>query len=109
MEIDRGLTVPSSRMTLSPKTLTSMAPLDRSTNRVRISRIALDRALTSMAHIPSTIGCRERSVTAEISECEPLGEGVWDRLVSLDDDLGDVDNGSEVLNSDIREREFLSQ
>lgn len=62
-----------------------------------------------MAHIPSTIGCRERSVTAEMSECEPLGEGVWDRLVSLEDDLGDVDNGSEVLNSDIREREFLSQ
>ena len=87
MEIDRGLTVPSSRMTLSPKTLTSMAPLERSTNRVRISRIAFDRALTSMAHIPRMMGGRAWSVVAERSEWEPLGEGVED--LGADAERGD--------------------
>ena len=46
---------PSSRITLSPKTLTSTVPLDLSTRRVRISLIAFERALTSIAHIPRTI------------------------------------------------------
>ena len=46
---------PSSRMTLSPKTLTSTVPLALSTRRVRISLIAFERALTSIAHIPRTI------------------------------------------------------
>ena len=40
-------------MTLSPKTLTSMAPLARSTNLVRTSLIALLRALISMAQTPN--------------------------------------------------------
>lgn len=46
--------LPSSKITLSPNTLTSMAPLARSTNLVKISRIALLRALISMAQTPST-------------------------------------------------------
>lgn len=49
---------PSSRMTLSPKTLTSIAPRDHSTRRVRISRIGFERALMSMAHIPRVTGGR---------------------------------------------------
>ena len=47
--------VPSSIMTLSPKTLTSIAPLARSTILVRTSLIALLRALISMAQTPKTI------------------------------------------------------
>ena len=46
--------VPSSNMTLSPKTLTSIAPLVRSTNLVSTSLIALLRALISMAQTPNT-------------------------------------------------------
>ena len=47
--------VPSSIMTLSPKTLTSIAPFARSTNLVRTSLIALLRALISMAQTPNMI------------------------------------------------------
>jgi hypothetical protein len=42
-------------MTLSPKTLTSIAPLARSTILVRTSLIALLRALISMAQTPNMI------------------------------------------------------
>ena len=42
-------------MTLSPKTLTSIAPLARSTILVMTSLIALLRALISMAQTPSMI------------------------------------------------------
>ena len=42
-------------MTLSPKTLTSIAPLARSTILVRTSLIALLLALISMAQIPNMI------------------------------------------------------
>lgn len=49
------------------------------------------------------------SVAAEMSEWEPLGEGVEDLLVSLERERGDEDTVSEDLNKDIREREFLSQ
>ena len=55
---------PSSRITLSPKTLTSIAPRALSTNLVRISLMGLDLALTSMAHIPKIIGGLAFSVTA---------------------------------------------
>ena len=48
----------------------------RSTMRVTISRIALDRALTSMAHIPRIIGGLLVSAAVERSEWEPLGDGV---------------------------------
>ena len=64
-----------------------MAPLDRSTNLVRISRIAFDRALTSMAQIPRMIGGRTWSVIAERSEWEPLGDGVED--LGADTESGD--------------------
>jgi hypothetical protein len=47
-------TVPSSKMTLSPKMFTSIAPLDNSTIRVKTSRIGFDLALISIAHTPST-------------------------------------------------------
>ena len=91
-------------MTLSPKTFTSIAPLARSTRRVSISRIALERAFTSIAHIPRIIGVLIPSVAADKSEWEPLGDGVGD-LVSLDTERGDVERDSEGLNIDIRERE----
>lgn len=48
----------SSRMTLSPKTFTSIAPRDQATRRVRISRIGFERALMSMAQMPRTRGGR---------------------------------------------------
>ena len=80
-----------------------MAPRARSTSRVSISRIAFDRALTSIAHIPSTIGGRRGSVAAERSEWEPFGEGV-DDLVKREMDRGDVEKTSDDLNIDIRER-----
>ena len=55
-------------MTLSPNTFTSIAPFDRSTSRVKISRIAFERALMSMAHMPRMIGGLAWSVIAERSE-----------------------------------------
>jgi len=52
------LDLPSSKMTTSPKILTSTPPFSMSTSRVKISRIALLRALTSIAHTPkTTVGC----------------------------------------------------
>ena len=47
---------PSSRITTSPKILTSTPPFSISTNRVIISLIALLLALTSIAQMPSTTG-----------------------------------------------------
>lgn len=95
-------------MTLSPNTLTSIAGLARSTRRVRISRIALDRALTSIAHIPRIIGGLDGSVAMDRSEWEPFGEGVED-LVSLDTERGEVEKSSDVLNIDMRDLECLSR
>ena len=46
--------MPSSKMTTSPKILTSTPPFSISTNRVKISRMALLRALTSIAQTPRT-------------------------------------------------------
>lgn len=71
--------------------------------------MALERAFTSIAQIPRIIGGRTGSVAAERSEWEPFGEGVVDRLVSRERDLGEDGDGSVDLNKDIREREFLSQ
>ena len=70
---------PSSRMTLSPKTLTSTVPLDLSTRRVRISLIAFERALTSIAHIPRIIvgfGVSFPKYRSDV--CDPVGDGVED-------------------------------
>lgn len=70
-------------MTLSPKTLTSMAPRALSTSRVTISRIALDLALTSIAQIPRTTGAFGVSVPVDsegvLSVIEPIDEGDDDR------------------------------
>lgn len=81
-------------MTLSPKTLTSIAPLARSTSRVRISRMAFERAFTSIAHTPRMIGGLTGSVAVERSEWEPFGEGVVDLFVSRERDLGEDGEGS---------------
>lgn len=80
-------------MTLSPNTLTSIAPFDRSTNRVRISRIAFERALISMAQMPRMMGGRVWSVIAERSECEPLGDG--EDILGLDADRGPGERSRE--------------
>jgi hypothetical protein len=66
--------VPSSRMTLSPNTFSTMAPFERSTILVRISLIARDRALTSIAQMPSITGGRPTSMI-ERSDWDPLGDG----------------------------------
>lgn len=66
-------------------------PLDLSTKRVRISRIALDRALMSMAQMPRMTGGFAESVSAEMSEWEPLGEGEDDlEVVTIDWERGDL-------------------
>lgn len=93
---------PSSSMTFSPNTLTLITPPARSTRRVKISRMAFDRALTSMAHIPRVIGGRASAVTRGNSECESLDEGVVDLFVSLEWDRGVVEDGSDNLNKDMR-------
>ena len=70
---------PSSRMTLSPKTLISMDPLALSTSRVRISLIAFERALMSIAHIPRTIVGFGISFPKYRSDVwDPVGDGVED-------------------------------
>lgn len=86
----------SSRITLSPKTLTSMAPLDLSTRRVRISLIALLLALMSMAQTPRTTNFSRGSAFLESiesrvkarSEHEPVDEGEED-LVKIELDRGE--------------------
>ena len=65
---------------MSPKTLTSIAPRDLSTNLVRISRIAFERAFTSIAHIPSTTGGLRLSAAGEKSEWEPVEDGDEERV-----------------------------
>lgn len=67
-------------------------PRDLSTKRVRISRIALDRALMSIAQMPRITGGFAESVTAEMSEWEPLGEGEDDlvEVATIDWERGDL-------------------
>lgn len=98
---------PSSRMTLSPKTLTSIAFLVLCTSLVRISLIGFDLAFTSIAHIPRIIGGRLRSVVVERSECEALGEGV-DALVVTEGDRGRDRSGDPKIDA-IRDGLLLSQ
>ncbi len=70
--------------------------------------MALDLALTSIAQMPSIIGGRERSVRADRSEYDPLGEGVADLVPRIEWDLG----GNVSLSGDLNRvlpRVFLSQ
>lgn len=62
-----------------------------------------------MAHIPRIIGGRGGSVAVERSEWEPLGEGVWDLVVALECDRGEIGEGSVDLKKDMRERDGLSE
>jgi hypothetical protein len=88
-------------MTLSPKTLTSIAPLALSTRRVRISLIAFERAFMSIAHIPRTIVGFGVSLPKYKSEaCEPVGEGVED-LASMELERGEY--LSVVCNKETRD------
>src|SRR5271154_1647362 len=77
-------------MTLSPKTLTSIAPLDICTNLVKISRMGLDLALTSIAHIPKITGGLLSKVVA--SEWDPIEDGDEDR-VRTEAERGDTRSG----------------
>jgi hypothetical protein len=57
--------------------------------RVKISRIARDRALTSMAQMPRMIGGRPMSMEMERSDCDPLGDGD-DVRVAIELDRGEL-------------------
>ena len=70
--------------------------------------MALERALTSMAQMPRIIGVRGASVSADRSECEPLGEGDPERVVANELDRGEkVSRSGDLKKLEIRE--FLSQ
>ena len=94
-------------MTLSPNTLTSIEPLALSTNLVRISRMAFDLALTSIAHTPSTTGSFVLSSVAVTSEYELVEEGD-DERVTIALERGEPFSG-ELKREDIDIRECLSQ
>ena len=70
--------------------------------------MAFDLALTSMAQMPSIIGGRERSVRADRSEYDPLGEGVADLVPRIEWYLGENVSLSGDLNR-LLTRVFLSQ
>lgn len=72
-------------------------PRARSTSRVKISLIAFDRALTSMAHIPSMTGGFPFSRGS--GKSEPASDTGDDDLVMTELDLGDGRSGE--LNSDV--------
>ncbi len=97
--------LPSSNMTLSPKTLTSMEPRARSTSRIRISRIAFDLAFTSIAHTPKTTGLAFwwASKVAGKSEWDDDGD---EDLVKIELERGDALSG-ELKN--VESRDCLSQ
>lgn len=80
--------VPSSRITLSPKTFTWMAPWALSTSRVSISRIAFDLALMSIAQIPRMTGERFVSWKSARSSLEAIEEREED-LVTFELERGD--------------------
>lgn len=84
-------------MTLSPKTLTSITPRARSTSRVKISLIAFDRALTSIAQIPSITGGFPFS--RGNGKSEPASDTGDEDLVMTELDLGDGLSGE--LNKDV--------
>ena len=71
-------------MTLSPKIFTSITPRILSAMRVKISRIGFERALTSIAHIPRTIGLGCVPVIADRFESDPDGEGESDLFVNTE-------------------------
>lgn len=81
--------IPSSNITLSPKILTSTAPRVLSTMRVKISRIDFDRAFTSMAQTPKTIGFTAGAAIVDKLESEPDGDGDIDLLVTAELDLAE--------------------
>ncbi len=68
--------LPSSRITISPNSLTSTPPFSISTNLVKISLMALLLALTSIAQTPSTTGSSVELVMGRsIGDVAPDGGG----------------------------------
>lgn len=60
--------------------------------------MAFDRALISIAQIPRIIGGLAASVTADRSECEPLGDGEDDRVVAITEwERGDLSGEWNIL------------
>lgn len=92
---------PSSRITLSPKTLTSMVPLDLSTMRIRISLMARDLALMSIAQTPKTTGARVCKGPTSWKASDPMEEGD-DERVRRELERGDGRSG-ELKKCEIRD------
>jgi len=89
-------------MTLSPNTSTCMAPRARSTRRVRISRIAFDLALMSMAQMPRITGGLIGSLTLTKSEWEAIEDRDDDR-VRMELERADEARPEELNRADILE------
>ena len=80
-------------MTLSPNILTSTAPRVLSTILVKISRMAFERAFTSMAQTPRVIGFVTGPAMADKFESEPDGEGESDLFVNAELERTDLRSG----------------